>query len=62
MHKRLLTFALVGMLSFHMVGNVSATSISDVQYQKNKTQSNLNNVNEFQNHQELKSVLRVIIH
>lgn len=46
MHKRLLTFALVGMLSFQMVTNVCATSISDVQYEKNKTQSNLNNVND----------------
>lgn len=45
MYKRFLSFALVGMLAFSMVPEVYATSISDVQYQKNKTQNNLENVN-----------------
>lgn len=45
MHKRFLSFALVGMLAFHMVLDLSATTISDVKNQKNKTQNNLNNVN-----------------
>ena len=45
MYKRFLSFALVGMLAFGMVTEVQATSISDVEYQKNKTQNNLKNVN-----------------
>ena len=45
MHKRYLSFALVGMLALNMVLDICATSISDVQYQKNKTQNNLENVN-----------------
>ena len=45
MHKRFLSFALVGILVFYMVLDMSATTISDVKNQKNKTQNNLNNVN-----------------
>lgn len=65
MYKRILSFALVGIIVFCMVGEIHATSISDVQNQKKKTQNNLTNVNSQieqinQKQEELKEEVQVM--
>ena len=45
MYKRFLSFTLTAMLVLGMVVETNATTLSDVQSQKNKTQNNLTNVN-----------------
>ena len=45
MYKRFLSFILTAMLVLGMVVETNATTLSDVQSQKNKTQNNLTNVN-----------------
>lgn len=45
MYKRFLSFTLTAMLVWGMVVETNATTLSDVQSQKNKTQNNLTNVN-----------------